>query len=309
MGIKEQFFKWFKAKVKDEEINLGYVLEGEPKTEAEVEKLFKALGLASKFQLFKPLIRPKIDVKLSAEKDENIKIGKSKIGGKPDLLAENIWPKTNDNKSLSFIAQLNCEEVSLYDKESLFPKNGLISFFYCSEQQAWGFDPKDIDRFMVIYTEDLSNLKRIDFPKDLEEHSIFTPNMIKFDSSLSLPNLEYEGVDALLTDKEFDKYSEIAGGAENQILGYANCIQSAMELECQLVTNGLYCGDHSGYNDPRSKELEQGSSDWVLLFQIDSEEENVGMMWGDSGKLYFWIRKQDLKEKNFSKCWFILQCY
>ncbi len=30
-----------------------------------------------------------------------------------------------------------------------------------------------------------------------------------------------------------------------------------MELECQLVANGLYCGDSSGYEDPGRMSLEK----------------------------------------------------
>jgi uncharacterized protein YwqG len=79
-----------------------------------------------------------------------------------------------------------------------------------------------------------------------------------------------------------------------------------MDLECQLVTNGLYCGNPSGYHDPRRKVLEQGRDNWTLLLQVDSEDEN-GMMWGDLGKLYYWIKKEDLKNGNFNNVWVILQ--
>lgn len=47
---------------------------------------------------------------------------------------------------------------------------------------------------------------------------------------------------------------------------------------------------------------------WRLLLQVDSNEEDCGMMWGDVGRLYFWIRKQDLENKKFDKSWFSLQC-
>jgi uncharacterized protein YwqG len=66
-----------------------------------------------------------------------------------------------------------------------------------------------------------------------------------------------------------------------------------MQLECQLVTNGLYCGDASGYDDPRRRALETGATDWRLLLQIDSDDV-LGSMWGDSGRVYFWIREQDV---------------
>jgi len=32
-------------------------------------------------------------------------------------------------------------------------------------------------------------------------------------------------------------------------------------------------------------------------------------MWGDSGMLYLWIRKQDLAVRDVSRTWLSLQCY
>ncbi|MCA9404210.1 MAG: DUF1963 domain-containing protein, partial [Candidatus Omnitrophica bacterium] len=94
-----------------------------------------------------------------------------------------------------------------------------------------------------------------------------------------------------------------------QMFGYPNPIQQdMMQLECQLVTNGLYCGDTSGYENPRALELAKGKDDWVLLFQLD-EHPPSEMVWGDAGMLYFWIRKQDLAERRFERTWMILQCH
>ena len=95
----------------------------------------------------------------------------------------------------------------------------------------------------------------------------------------------------------------------HKLLGHSENIQGDMELECQLVSHGLYCGNSSGYEDPRREQLQAGAADWVLLLQIDSEEAHCGMMWGDSGRLYLWIRQQDLAAKAFERCWLVLQCY
>jgi hypothetical protein len=42
-----------------------------------------------------------------------------------------------------------------------------------------------------------------------------------------------------------------------------------MQLECQLASNGIYCGDPDGYKNPRVAELKSGAADWILLLQID----------------------------------------
>ncbi len=45
-----------------------------------------------------------------------------------------------------------------------------------------------------------------------------------------------------------------------------------------------------------------------MLLQIDTDEQGPDWMWGDMGCLYFWIRKQDLDERNFDRIWAVLQC-
>jgi uncharacterized protein YwqG len=32
------------------------------------------------------------------------------------------------------------------------------------------------------------------------------------------------------------------------------------------------------------------------------------MMWADLGRVYFWIREEDLRERRFERAWAILQC-
>lgn len=94
----------------------------------------------------------------------------------------------------------------------------------------------------------------------------------------------------------------------HQLLGLPHAIQGdAMELECQLASNGLYCGSETGYEDPRAHVLRSSAVDWRLLMQFDSDD-SVGTMWGDAGRLYFWVRNQDLAVRDFSKTWCILQC-
>lgn len=309
MGILSNLFNWFNIRDKHgKEVKIGYVLENEPESIEDIRHVFKSFGLDKYLPKIEPLVRPVIELELNPTAEENIPNNYSKIGGKPDLPKDYNWPKTGELKSMSFIAQLNMEDIKQHDEENLFPSDGTISFFYCADQQAWGFDPNDKNSFKVIYFNSSQNLQKADFPTDLESESIFKPNTIKFTKSLSIPTWDDDSIVGLIEDEDSDNYFEVSHGSENQILGYANNIQNTMELECQLVTNGLYCGDTSGYNDPRRKELEREKKDWVLLLQIGSEDEETGMMWGDLGRIYFWIKKQDLKDKKFENTWCILQC-
>lgn len=285
-------------------------------------------GLDKYYDKLESMVRNTIRLYLTSCSDDDIPIGQSKIGGRPDLPVNFSWfTETNSittkkffvfgketeqtiTKSLSFIAQINLSEISHFDDENLLPKNGILYFFYSDEQDAWGFDIKDKNKFKILYFDgDLTTLKRFDFPADLE-NSRFKPCSITAKQEISLPSCDYELYnDFNFTDDEIDIFNEKINedGNLNKLLGYSDNIQNEMELECELVTNGLYCGDSSGYEDPRAKELEPNAKNWRLLLQIDSNDENE-MMWGDSGRLYFWIRKEDLISKQFDNSWLILQC-
>lgn len=256
------------------------------------------------------------EIKLNTYKvnEKEIPLGETKIGGKPDVPDDFMWPKGNSGY-LSFIAQINLEKASNYDLEKVLPSKGFLYFFYDSKQETWGFDPKDVGSWQVIFYEgEVSELKRIDFPKDLPEEGRFSACKVDMKSEKSYPAWESIYIDELnLSEEEQDAYFDFREGKIedsliNKILGHPDQIQSDMQLECQLVSNGLYCGDASGYSDPRRKELEKGVKEWRLLLQIDSDE-NAGMMWGDVGRIYFWIRADDLANKRFDKVWMILQCF
>ncbi|WP_055108630.1 YwqG family protein [Paenibacillus ihumii] len=246
--------------------------------------------------------------------DQNIPLGMTKIGGQPDLPASINWPSINGSY-LSFIAQINLNEISML--QNVLPKNGLLSFFYDAFEQPWGFDPKDAGRWKVIYIEETHELERKATAAKLAEEGIFGTCKIRFSVQTTVPSWESIAIKQLnLNENENDLYIQLAeevfehndsNGTIHRILGHPDQIQGEMKLECQLVSNGLYCGDLTGYQDPRKEILESGAESWKLLLQIDSEED-IGMMWGDVGRIFFWIHEDDLKRNDFNKVWLVLQC-
>jgi len=53
-------------------------------------------------------------------------------------------------------------------------------------------------------------------------------------------------------------------------------------------------------------ELEGKASDWFLLLQMDTDGA-PDTDWGDTGRIYFWMRSRDLAARNFSQTQLILQ--
>jgi uncharacterized protein YwqG len=181
---------------------------------------------------------------------------------------------------------------------------------YC---QPWGFDPADRGCCRVIYADcDRTALVRAQPPVDAAKEHVFEPCLVEAWTELTLPedlsHLEYG-------TPNFDAYCALCneltqGGGliQHRLLGHAQPIQNAMELECQLASNGLYCGDPLGYESEQARMLEADAANWRLLLQMDTDEEGPGWMWGDVGRIYFWIKQQDLAARRFDDVWLILQC-
>ncbi len=51
-------------------------------------------------------------------------------------------------------------------------------------------------------------------------------------------------------------------------------------------------------------------ANWQLLLQLDTvRKDDFELMFGDCGRIYFYIRKDDLKARRFENVWLILQCF
>ena len=119
--------------------------------------------------------RNSIQLKIAGK--ETHKLGATRFGGKPDVPPDFVWPTYEGesydhvvkDRPLTFLAQFNCAELAQFDKEHLLPDHGLLSFFYETDTQCWGYDPKDQGCARVYWFEDMSALSAADFPADMEE--------------------------------------------------------------------------------------------------------------------------------------------
>ena len=235
----------------------------------------------------------------------------TRLGGRPNLPKEIRWPVWQDGFPLSFIAQLDLATLPPLRGLPL-PKTGSLFFFYDAETQPWGFDPKERACAQVIYSPSplTENSPRAPH-RDLDEEVRFQGSALSVSPETSLPNL---GTGILgefkATREEFDAYFKLIDPLSHpvhRIGGHADQIQGDLGLNAQLVSNGIYCGDGGGYEQGRKLGLLDGAADWRLLLQIDSEDR-AGMMWGDGGRIYFMIHKDDLRRRQFDNVVLILQC-
>lgn len=265
------------------------------------------------------------------ENKEKLQKGTSKIGGKPDLPKDFQWfyyegedyKKRVVNRPLSFLMQINCEEVHKYDKESLLPEKGMLYFFYELFTMTWGFSPQDKGSAKVFYYDgNTEELVSTDFPKDMDKDSIIPESKINFESMNDYPIDYYDCYDVDDSDEEMDRkekelekeLDELGYKADTtKLLGHPELIQGEYWEECEGVAGkNIYYGSApiKYGSDEIKKFIKENAKDWILLMQMSELEiGDYGLYFGDSGKIYFNIRKEDLKNKNFDDVWLILQCY
>jgi len=242
-------------------------------------------------------------------------VGATRIGGLPDLPLDEPWP-VHAGRPLAFIAQLRLDEISKTLPSRELPERGYLFFFYDASEQPWGYSAKDRGSWRVVYRDvPVARLRPRAAPRGLEP-APFPPQLVRLETERSYPDpdshvVELVGLGAR-EDKEYRNFLEQLDKQrpelKNRVLGHPDAIQGDMQLECQLTSNGIDTGDQAGYLDPRRKQLEPGAADWRLLLQIDSNDD-AEMSFGDAGRIYYFIRRQDLRAKNFDNVWLILQCY
>lgn len=284
-------------------------------TQDELQERLKSFGLVQAAHEIALIAELCVRFRVSPIDEQNIPVGSSKLGGRADLPPELEWPCWRGH-ALGFLGQINLGEVSGLPCCKSLPQSGLLSFFYDSDQGTWGFDPEDKGSWRVLYTSLHDGpLSRRNLPEEIPEYARFTPCVVHFFEAISLPGAESIPIVELdLDESARDGYRDFLDefreqqwpGTGHQILGHPDAIQGEMQLECQLASNGLYCGDESGYRNPRRRELETGATAWKLLLQLDSDDDTA-MMWGDVGCLYFWIHENDLAAAKFDDVWMILQ--
>jgi uncharacterized protein YwqG len=235
----------------------------------------------------------------------------TRLGGRPNLPKDIRWPVWQDGFPLSFIAQLDLATLPPVRGLPL-PETGSLFFFYDADTQPWGFDPKDKACAQVIYVPaPLAAHRPRALHRDLDEEVRFKGLALTATLEMSLPNL---GTGLLgefkATRDEFDAYFKLIDPLSHpvhRIGGHADQIQGDLGLNAQLVSNGIYCGDGDWLKRGRKRGLLAGAADWRLLLQVDSEDR-AGMMWGDGGRIYFMVHKDDLLRRCFDKVVLILQC-
>lgn len=233
--------------------------------------------------------------------------GLSHYGGRPAVPKEFVWPRHRE-RPLDFVLQVDLSELAGFRTGLDLPTTGTLLFFYDCERQPWGFDPADAGgaRVVLVPEGEASDAVATKGP------SPFPLTPFRFRQIETVPNPWSYLVDELrpTADErhELDRLQEWKSHSGAQIGGHPDPIQGGrMEFECDLASSGTGVSREEFESVPEIEQIRRAKQ-WRLLLQVPSDED-LGMMWGDAGMIYFWIREADLAKRDFSRVWVILQCY
>lgn len=254
-------------------------------------------------------------------------VGASRFGGMPDVPADFTWPvfetATYDDdavtaRPLAFLAQFHCEALAPYDTDGLLPKTGVLSFFYELGSQRWGYDPADRGCARVFWFPEGAALSPVPFPAELPDEYRLPALGITLEPEVTYPAAEDFYASRADRDGDWEPYWEARAALDiedppdgrSRLLGWPDVIQNSFFRECELTDRGHYLGGGPVDLSPEDAQAElDATENWQLLFQLGTVTgEDFELMFGDCGRVYFCIRREDLTARRFDRVWLILQC-
>ena len=220
--------------------------------------------------------------------------GTSRFGGVPDLPPDLPWPSAGEGEEDEggaqyplFLAQINLAELPPVP-ESPLPDRGLLYFFVYDDQEACSLWHK------VLYHPGGGELRPTPPPEGgrvvrpfSQRRDALAPYRVSARPAISTPSYGTKPFKGLglneggedLTDDYFLLQEELRRGGgprggQSQMLGYP------------------YMTD----TDFLSKRGEE----WVLLFQMDSDQR-VGISWWDAGLLHVLVPRNNLEARRFDR--------
>ncbi|MGM9925436.1 MAG: YwqG family protein [Bacillus sp. (in: firmicutes)] len=279
---------------------------------ASIDQLLEEHKLTHKKEEIIRRLSPAIGLGKVEIEEADIPVGASKFGGLPDLPPHLIFPQY-EHGFLSFLAQMNLSEAKPFDSENLLPARGMLYFFYDAVEQPWGMDQEDEGCFRVLYYDGgLDALERTAYPEATEDYFPLPAFRMVFKAFRTLAEEGMEGEWEEADAKKYDEFKDALTQADSieGEEGYPEPMHYMFGDPYNIQDNVF---EEISYYEHREKlawdapGIKASVRNMVLLFQMDSDDD-LEVMWGDVGVLYFCMDRDDLLNKRFDRVKFILQC-
>lgn len=226
------------------------------------------------------------------------KAWESKVGGLPYWPKELPWPCAPDGAELCFLAQINFAETPALDP---FPSKGILQFFI-HDDDLYGMDFDDgenPDTFRVIFhPEQIAHLELL---KSKPPNQSRDEDLLPHHPDESYP-LMFGLAEEVVPISDYRFYQHFGSDFFRQF-GEKEWDVMA-EFEKSVRAQGHKIGGYAYFtqDDPRRPD-----DPMLLLFQLDSDEK-MDLMWGDMGVGHFFIRENDLRNRDFSRVLYDWDC-
>lgn len=210
-----------------------------------------------------------------------------KIGGTPYLPIGEEYPVDKNNAPMVLLIQINLENIELEN----YPKKGILQIFI-DKECSWPCEYK------IKYFENVTNYRQDFSEMNFENYIIENPLKIKLIKDVEhMPLSDYrfcdvmsEVIEEITGIKLYDSFEIEEFFEENNADMYE-----------ELYKINIFPGNLGGYadftqTDPRP--IEKNEDKIECLVKLDSNLEN-GIMIGDSGIIFSFISKEDIKSRNF----------
>lgn len=238
----------------------------------------------------------------------------SKVGGLPYWDPALPYPTDSQGNKMTLLAQLNFAQLGT---EAPLPAQGLLQFFI-GQDDVFGIDfdqPDSQKDFRVVYHPEpdpaltLEQIQALDLPTHVEADCctpVFQEAVFTAEKTVGYMGPEDGRFDAL--------FREVVRAVTGEDIGEQNAYQYLGDADCRCLNDQLNNTGHRllGYPfftqyDPREPE---GPYD-TLLFQLDSdmaEDRKDLVLWGDCGVGNFFINREDLLRRDFSRILYNWDC-
>ena len=243
------------------------------------------------------------------KEEKEIPIGKSKVGGAPDLPKELEHPTNKNGLLYIFHAQLNCADIAPFQK--YLPRTGMLYFFVNDEES--------VQRPLVLFSKNTQDLSRTIYTEETKFTDGDFDNRFRkvvgvtFQNAVSIPNFYNSSNHG---EERYPKYADLWKGLDEDSLYEKidlldeNVEQLEEKLQAplafdnghiQLRTHSLNSSVFTQHESPQeiaAAKFGGEPTEWLVLLNMESVGEFS--LW-DAGTLTYCIHKKDLAIGDFSR--------
>ncbi len=241
--------------------------------------------------------------------------------------AQAHWPRFGEI-CLQPILTVNLEHAAPHDAAGLLPRRGRLTFWYDMQNRPRGFEVADRAGARVTFDPDPERLKPFPAPgpimlPDVECEPTPTER-VEFIPGITIQSVHDREPDLTVTEDPYWERLRALRYAIGQwnfladepplrpewLLGFPELPQSSNERCCELNEIGTEYFDvlYGRTVDPFAsvRPLDQRAADWILLVQLDDIPDHPSDD-GEPSVMHYYIRRQQLADRDFSRTWTMLQ--